>query len=124
MGDGMAVIPESETLYAPVDAKIAVLMPYSRHACGLRLENGMEVLLHIGIDTVSMNGDGFEYLVEEGQKVRAGEPLIRFDRAKIKAAGHPDITVCIITDEGNAQNIQFQTGRHVKENETTIATFQ
>lgn len=107
MGDGMAVIPESETLYAPVDAEIAVLMPDSRHACGLRLENGMEVLLHIGIDTVSMNGDGFEYLVEEGQKVRAGEPLIRFDRAKIKAAGHPDVTVCIVTEEGDAQDISM-----------------
>ncbi len=124
MGDGMAVIPESETLYAPVDAKIAVLMPDSRHACGLRLENGMEVLLHIGIDTVSMNGDGFEYLVEEGQKVRAGEPLIRFDRAKIKAAGHPDVTVCIVTEEGDAQDIQFHTGMAVVEKETVVAEFR
>lgn len=124
MGDGMAVIPESETLYAPVDAEIAVLMPDSRHACGLRLENGMEVLLHIGIDTVSMNGDGFEYLVEEGQKVRAGEPLIRFDRAKIKAAGHPDVTVCIVTEEGDAQDIQFHTGMAVVEKETVVAEFR
>lgn len=124
MGDGMAVIPESETLYAPVDAEIAVLMPDSRHACGLRLENGMEILLHIGIDTVSMNGDGFEYLVEEGQKVRAGEPLIRFDRAKIKAAGHPDVTVCIVTEEGDAQDIQFHTGMAVVEKETVVAEFR
>ena len=124
MGDGMAIIPENETLYAPADAEITMLMPESRHACGLKLRNDMEVLLHIGVDTVDMKGDGFTYLVQEGQKVHAGTPLITFDRAKIKAAGHPDITVCIITDEGNAQNIQFQTGRHVKENETTIATFQ
>ena len=124
MGDGMAIIPENETLYAPADAEITMLMPESRHACGLKLRNDMDVLLHIGVDTVDMKGDGFTYLVQEGQKVHAGTPLITFDRAKIKAAGHPDITVCIITDEGNAQNIQFQTGRHVKENETTIATFQ
>ena len=123
MGDGMAILPESETLYAPADAEITALMPDSRHACGLKLENEMEVLLHIGIDTVSMNGDGFEYLVQEGQKVRAGTPLIRFDRAKIQAAGHPDVTVCIITDEGKAQDIQFHTGNHVKENETTVVTF-
>ena len=70
-----------------------------------------------------MNGDGFEYLVQEGQKVRAGTPLIRFDRAKIQEAGHPDVTVCIITDEGKAQDIQFHTGNHVKENETTVVTF-
>lgn len=124
MGDGMAILPESETLYAPVDAEVAVLMPDSRHACGLRAENGMEILLHIGIDTVTMNGDGFAYLVREGQKVRAGEPLITFDRAKIKEAGHPDVTVCIVTEEGNAQNIQFHTGMSAVEKETVVAQFQ
>lgn len=124
MGDGMAVIPENEILCAPADAEIAVLMPESRHACGLKLENDMEVLLHIGIDTVGMKGDGFEYLVQEGQKVSAGTPLIKFDRAKIKAAGHPDVTVCIITEEGSAQAIQFHTGMHVKVNETTVADFK
>jgi len=123
MGDGMAIIPDNETLYAPADAHITVLMPESKHACGLKLENGMEILLHIGIDTVGMNGDGFEYLVQEGQRVYAGTPLIRFDKAKIKAAGCPSVTVCIITDEGNAQNIQFHTGMTVKENETVIADF-
>ncbi len=124
MGGGMAVIPENDTLYAPADAEVAVLMQESRHACGLKLSNGMEVLLHIGIDTVSMNGDGFEYLVWEGQKVSAGTPLIRFDRAKIKAAGHPDVTVCIITGEGAAQDIQFHTGMHVTEKETVVAAFK
>ena len=124
MGNGMAIIPENEILYAPVDAEINVLMPESRHACGLKLENGMEVLLHIGIDTVSMNGDGFEYLVQKGQKVLAGTPLIKFDKAKIKAAGHPDVTVCIITEEGNAKNIQFHIGMDVKEKETRVAEWR
>lgn len=124
MGGGMAIVPENDTLYAPADAEIAVLMAESRHACGLKLENGTEILLHIGIDTVSMKGEGFEYLVEEGQKVRAGTPLIRFDRAKIRAAGHPDVTVCIVTDQGNAQDIRFYTGMHVKEKETTVAAFR
>ena len=124
LGDGMAIIPESGTLYAPADAEVAALMPDSRHACGLKLENGMEVLLHIGIDTVGMNGDGFEYLVQEGQKVCAGTPLIKFDRAKIRAAGHPDVTVCIISNMGNAKDIRFHTGMGVKENETAVATFR
>ena len=96
-------------------------MPDSRHACGLRLNNGMELLLHIGIDTVDMKGDGFKYLVQEGQTVSAGTPLIKFDRAKIKAAGHPDVTVCVITEEGNAQNIQLHTGIQVKAKETKVA---
>lgn len=120
----MAIIPENETLFAPADAEIVALMPDSRHACGLKLENGMEVLLHIGIDTVSMNGNGFKYLVQEGQKVSAGTPLIKFDRAKIKAAGHRDVTVCIISNKGNVQDIQFHTGLNAKEKETAVATFK
>lgn len=124
MGEGMAILPESETLCSPADAEIAVLMQDSRHACGLRLSNGMELVLHIGIDTVSMNGDGFEYLVKEGQKVSAGTPLIKFDRAKIKAAGHPDVTICVIPNKGSAAEIQFYTGMDVKANETVVAEFR
>ena len=124
MGDGLAIVPENETLYSPIDAEVTVLMEGSRHAVGLSMTNGMEVLLHIGIDTVDMNGDGFEYLISEGQKVKAGTPLIRFSREKIKAAGHPDVTVCIITEEGNAKNIQFTTGIQAKAGETEVASFE
>lgn len=123
MGEGLAIIPENEILYAPADAEVAVLMPDSRHACGLRLDNGMEILLHIGIDTVDMQGRGFEYMVEEGQKVKTGMPLIRFDRQKIKEAGHPDVTVCIITEGGHGKTMQFHTGIDAKEKVTVIAEF-
>ena len=124
MGEGFAIIPENDTLYAPADAAVSVLMQDSRHACGLTLDNGTEILLHIGIDTVDMQGDGFEYLVSEGQKVSAGTPLIRFDRAKIRAAGHPDTTVCIITEPGNAKNFQFMTGMDAEANKTIAASFE
>lgn len=66
MGEGCAIIPENETVYAPADATVNLLMQESRHACGLKLANGAQILLHIGIDTVAMKGDGFEYLVKEG----------------------------------------------------------
>lgn len=124
LGDGMAIIPENETLYAPADAVVAALMPDSRHACGLKMDNGMEILLHIGLDTVDMKGDGFEYLVEEGQKVSAGTPLIRFNRAKIKAAGHRDVTICVISNVGNAGDFRFHTRMDVKEKETAVVTFR
>ena len=124
MGDGFAIIPENETLYSPVDAEVSVLMEGSRHAVGLTMANGMEVLLHIGIDTVDMKGDGFEYLVSQGQKVKAGTPMVRFSREKIKAAGHPDVTVCIVTEEGGAKNIQFTTGIQAKAGETQVASFE
>lgn len=123
VGDGLAIVPENGALVAPADAEIALLMPDSRHACGLRLANGMELILHIGIDTVQMQGDGFEYLVTEGQKVSAGTPLIRFDRQKIKEAGHPDTIVCVITGPGTAKNIQFHTGTDAEAAVTTIVTF-
>lgn len=123
MGDGVAILPENDTLYAPCDGEVTVLMDESRHACGLTLENGMEILLHIGIDTVEMKGDGFEYLVSLNQKVKQGTPLVRFDREKIKAAGHPDVTVCIVTEEGSAKDFKFVTDIHAKAGKTEIVSF-
>ena len=123
MGDGLAIFPENDTLCAPCDGEVTVLMDESRHACGLTLENGMEILLHIGIDTVEMKGDGFEYLVSLNQKVKAGTPLVRFDREKIRAAGHPDVTVCIVTEEGSAKDFEFKTGIHADAGKTEIASF-
>lgn len=121
MGEGFAIIPENETVYAPADATVSLLMQESRHACGLKLANGAEILLHIGIDTVAMNGDGFEYLVKEGQKVSAGTPLIKFDKKKISEAGYVDTIICVITEPGNMGNIKFVTGIHAIEKETTVA---
>lgn len=120
MGSGLAIIPENDILYAPTDATVAVVMEDSRHACGLVLDNGMELLLHIGIDTVEMQGDGFEYLIKEGQKVKAGNPLIRFNRQKIKEAGYSDVTVCVITDGADEKTVHFHTGIYAQENETVI----
>ena len=121
MGEGFAIIPENETIYAPADATVNLLMQESRHACGLKLANGAEILLHIGIDTVAMKGDGFEYLVKEGQKVSAGTPLIKFDKKKISEAGYVDTIICVITEPGNMGNIIFVTGIHAIEKETTVA---
>ena len=124
MGEGFAIIPENETVYAPADATVSLLMQESRHACGLKLANGAELLLHIGIDTVAMNGDGFEYLVKEGQKVSAGTPLIKFDKKKISEAGYVDTIICVIAEPGNMENIVFMTGIYAIEKETTVAKIE
>lgn len=121
LGDGLAIIPEEGVLYAPADAEVTVLMPDSRHACGLKLDNGMELVLHIGIDTVDMQGDGFEYLVEQGQNIKQGTPLIRFDREKIKEAGHPDVTICVVTGGCEGRSPHFHTGIDAVENITVVA---
>ena len=124
MGDGLAVQPTDNTVVAPGDGEVTVVMEDSRHACGLTLDNGMELLIHVGIDTVDMNGDGFELFVHEGDKVKCGDPLIRFSPEKIKAAGHPDITVFLVTDEGNAADIHYLDNIDAKAGETTVITFR
>ena len=124
MGDGIAIEPESDTVVAPADATVNAVMADTGHACGLTFANGMELLIHIGVDTVDMNGDGFTLLVSEGQKVKAGTPLIRFDKEKIHAAGHPSVTVFIVTEEGNAKGIQYLSGMEAVAGETPVIRFQ
>ena len=123
MGDGVAVEPEDTVVKAPADAAVTVVMKESGHACGLTLANGLELLIHVGIDTVDMNGDGFQLFVDEGQKVRAGDPLIQFDPEKIRAAGHPLTTMLIVTGEGDAKNVAMHSGIEAKAAETTVITY-
>ena len=124
MGDGVAVEPEDTVVKAPADATVTVVMKESGHACGLTLANGLELLIHVGIDTVDMNGDGFQLFVDEGQKVRAGDPLIQFDPEKIRAAGHPLTTMLIVTGEGDAKNVAMHSGIEAKAAETTVITYE
>lgn len=124
MGDGVAVEPEDTVVKAPADAAVTVVMKESGHACGLTLANGLELLIHVGIDTVDMNGDGFQLFVDEGQKVRAGDPLIQFDPEKIRAAGHPLTTMLIVTGEGNAKNVAMHFGIEAKAAETTVIIYE
>ncbi|MDO4169364.1 MAG: PTS system trehalose-specific EIIBC component [Lachnospiraceae bacterium] len=123
MGDGLAIIPESDVVYAPANGKIETLMEDSKHACAMSLANGMQILIHVGLDTVSMQGDGFEYFVKLGDYVKAGDPLIKFDRDKIKQAGYRDVTVLVVAEEGNAKNIKMNTGIKAKEKQTQIISF-
>ena len=121
MGDGFAIIPENDTIYAPANGTVTVMMEESRHACGILLDSGAEILLHVGLDTVAMKGDGFKYLVKEGQKVQAGTPIIKFDKKKIKDAGYVDTIICVITDPVDGENVKFMTGIHAAAKETTVA---
>lgn len=124
MGDGIAIEPSSDTVVAPADSTVNAVMADTGHACGLTFANGMELLIHVGVDTVDMNGEGFALLVEEGQKVRAGEGLIRFDKEKIHAAGHPSVTVFIVTEEGSAKNIEYLSGMEAEAGETPVIRFE
>ena len=122
VGEGLAVIPEGDMVYAPCEATVSLVMADTKHAVGLKLDNGVELILHVGIDTVNMKGEGFEYFVEKGQRIRPGEKLIKFDKEKIKEAGHKDEVVCVITSP-NAKNIKFHTGLLAKANDTVLIEF-
>lgn len=123
MGDGLAIEPSNTVVTAPADCEVSVVMADTGHACGLSLPNGAELLIHVGVDTVDMGGDGFKLLVKEGDHVKAGQPLIEFDPAKIKAAGHPCTTMLIVTSEGNAANIKMHSGINAKAGETTVISW-
>ena len=97
MGQGIAVKPSKGVVYAPADAEIAIAFP-TGHAYGLKTDNGAEILIHVGIDTVSMNGEGFEAKVSQGDRVRAGDIIGTFDSEVIAANGLDDTTMVIITN--------------------------
>lgn len=121
MGEGMAFEPTDDTIYAPADAKVSVVMEDSRHACGLQLADGTELLIHIGVDTVDMKGDGFTLFVHEGDTVKTGDKLITFSPDKIAAAGHPKTTVFIVTEPAGHSNMTFHTDIETKHGETVAA---
>lgn len=97
MGKGLAIKPTEGVVYAPADAEVTIAFE-TGHAYGLKTASGAELLIHIGIDTVSMDGNGFEKLVAAGDKVKAGTPIARFDANKIAAAGLEDTTMVIVTN--------------------------
>ena len=118
LGEGVGIEPTGNVVVAPANATVCSVIEDSRHAVGLTLDNGAELLIHVGIDTVSMNGDGFQLHVKEGDRVHLGDKLITFDPEKIKAAGHPTTTAFLVTDPGDLAptfetNVDAQAGRTV-----------
>ena len=104
LGDGIGVQPDDDKVVAPFDGTISSVAE-SQHAVGIE-SNGMELLIHVGVDTVNMKGDGFTCLVKEGDEVKAGQPLIIFDRAKIKAAGYSDTVAVLLTNSDDLEGVE------------------
>ncbi|HEP1636345.1 TPA: sucrose-specific PTS transporter subunit IIBC [Streptococcus pyogenes] len=112
MGQGLAIKPDDNTLYSPVDGKVEIVFE-TGHAYAITSSQGAEVLLHIGIDTVSMAGDGFESLVAVGQAVKKGDLLGHFDPSKIAEAGLDDTTMMIVTNSADYQSVDILAQGHV-----------
>lgn len=110
MGDGIAIKPSQGEVRAPFNGKIQMIFP-TKHAIGLVSDSGLELLIHIGLDTVKLNGEGFTLHVEEGQEVKQGDVLINFDLDYIRNHAKSDITPIIVT-QGNITNLDFKQGEH------------
>ena len=109
LGQGVGIQPAEGIVVAPFDGEISSVTD-TQHAVGVSSPDGMELLIHVGVDTVAMNGEGFRCFVQEGQQVKAGEKLIAFDREKIAAAGHPDVVVVLVTNSDDYEALSIQTG--------------
>ncbi|NDP53250.1 PTS transporter subunit EIIC [Staphylococcus aureus] len=110
MGDGIAIKPSQGEVRAPFNGKVQMIFP-TKHAIGLVSDSGLELLIHIGLDTVKLNGEGFTLHVEEGQEVKQGDILINFDLDYIRNHAKSDITPIIVT-QGNITNLDFKQGEH------------
>lgn len=110
MGEGIAIEPSGNKVVAPFDAQVAHVIK-SKHAVILEHASGVQILIHVGINTVSMKGEGFNMHVQAGEHVRAGQTLLEFDRQAIEAAGHPLITPIIVPDgQDMVDRVEVTTG--------------
>ena len=106
LGKGCAVVPSEGTVVAPCNGTVTTVTD-TKHAIGFISDDGMEVLIHIGLDTVTMNGKGFQMFVKAGQKIKCGQKLISFDRQAIADAGFKDTTMVVIANSDNYDEVNL-----------------
>jgi sugar PTS system EIIA component len=124
VGDGVAIQPKGNIIVAPACGELSVVFK-TNHAFGMILENKTEVLVHIGINTLELNGKGFERLAAEGSKVKVGDPIIKFDRNYMEKKGYSVIIPVIITNLENVSNINYlNINSNVKSGEDAILDYK
>lgn len=119
MGQGVAIKPVDGNVYAPISGKVVTALD-SGHAYGIKSDTGVEVLVHVGVDTVAMNGEGFTMHVHKGDAVQSGQPLVTFDRDAVAAAGYQDTVITIITNSGSFSTIQPLTDKNLTAGELAV----
>lgn len=122
-GDGVAIIADGNVVYAPADGVVSLIFD-SNHAIGMILDNGIELLIHLGIDTVELKGEGFTRLIEEGKRVKAGEPILKIDKKFITEKGYSLITPVLITNTDRAKNLQCNLGIKAEGGQTVIMEYR
>ena len=119
LGDGIAIMPTDGTVVAPFDAEIVQVFP-TKHAIGLRGKSGLEVLIHIGLETVALNGEGFETFVQQGDNVKAGDKLVTFDMAYVGEKANSLVTPITLTNGEIVESFTVSEDSSVNAGETTL----
>lgn len=123
MGDGLAIYPEEPNIYAPCDGVITAVFEKTQHAIGMTLSNGMELLLHVGLDTVNLTEPVFSCHVRKDEKVKQGQLLISYDKAQLERLSYQDVTMCVILNQGNAKQVEIQAIQKAIAKETVIIKY-
>lgn len=120
LGDGVGIYPYEEIVLSPCDGEIVSVMEETKHALGIKTSNDMEILIHVGINTVSMKGQGFEVFVKPGDKVSKGDKLISFSRSLIKDNNLDDVVIMVVTNSDQFEDLNFKTHINEVSNDTII----
>ncbi len=122
LGDGVAIRPEGQVITAPCSGEISMVAE-TGHAVGITVNNGAELLLHIGLDTVSLNGEGFRVMIKQGKKVKQGDVLLEFDKALVERKGLATDCILIVTNADDFSGMKLAGGIDAVQNETVVCTF-
>lgn len=120
MGQGCGIEPEGETVFAPVSGTLTAAGAPNFHALGIQGDDGAEILIHVGVDTVEMKGEGFTVFGEKGTHVKAGEPLLSFSKDKISAAGHDTVVIMALTNTDDLASVELAAEGAVQAGEPVI----
>lgn len=124
MGEGIAVIPAEGKIYAPCNGKISMVMDNTKHAVGIETEDGIELLIHVGLDTVDLMGEGFQTHVSAGNSIEVGELLISYDKNSLNNKGINDITMMVIVGDNGHEFIKFNVDEDVRIIESPLIEYK
>jgi len=123
MGEGIAIQPSDNKIVSPCDGVIIVIMKESKHAIGIKNNDGIEILLHVGLDTVNLKGEGFNLYCKEGQSVKKGDLLLTFDKELLMEKSIDDTTMMVITDANNHEITKFHSSKDMKVKESILLEY-